>query len=175
MIGMPASSPIWDLSFIGVMHPYRVQLVDQLREMGISVAVNPHRTDRADDPESSRADHRIAGKGRFGVVHQWRMAFESMTSYSPNPLRLMAGLGALLSAATFVWFLLVMATYFSGRIVDGWIAVMSAVLIVGGLTFLSLLVGGSYVARIHDILKSHPRSYVDHTEPRDEEPRREGS
>ena len=41
------ASPRFDLSFIGTMYPYRVELVDQIRSLGVSVAVNPHRSDRA--------------------------------------------------------------------------------------------------------------------------------
>jgi len=46
--------PTHDVSFIGVMYPYRVELVQQLRATGVDVAVNPHRFDSAEDPESSR-------------------------------------------------------------------------------------------------------------------------
>jgi len=46
--------PEHDVSFIGVMYPYRVELVEQLRSQGVDVAVNPHRHDNAEDPESSR-------------------------------------------------------------------------------------------------------------------------
>ena len=46
--------PEHDVSFIGVMYPYRVELVEQLRNQGVDVAVNPHRRDIAEDPESSR-------------------------------------------------------------------------------------------------------------------------
>lgn len=46
--------PEHDVSFIGVMYPYRVELVEQLRSHGVDVAVNPHRQDIAEDPESSR-------------------------------------------------------------------------------------------------------------------------
>jgi hypothetical protein len=42
-------SQIWDVSFIGVMYPYRMDLVDRLRKNGVSVAVNPHRADAAAD------------------------------------------------------------------------------------------------------------------------------
>lgn len=47
-------TPEFDLSFIGAMYPYRVELVEQLRASGVSVAVNPHRADVAEDFESSR-------------------------------------------------------------------------------------------------------------------------
>jgi len=46
--------PEHDVSFIGVMYPYRVELVERLRSQGVDVAVNPHRQDIAEDPESSR-------------------------------------------------------------------------------------------------------------------------
>ena len=46
----------WDVSFIGAMYPYRVELVERLRAAGVSVVVNPHRADRAEDFASSRAN-----------------------------------------------------------------------------------------------------------------------
>jgi len=48
--------PQFDVSFIGAMYPYRVELIKELCNQGVSVAVNPHRTDVAEDFESSRAD-----------------------------------------------------------------------------------------------------------------------
>jgi hypothetical protein len=49
-------SPTWDVSFIGVMYPYRMDLVDRLRKNGVSVAVNPHRADAAADDFGSRVN-----------------------------------------------------------------------------------------------------------------------
>ena len=46
--------PQWDISFVGVMYPYRMALVEQLRALGMSVAVNPHRADNAADNATSR-------------------------------------------------------------------------------------------------------------------------
>lgn len=48
------ASPTHDVSFIGVMYPYRMELVSRLRAAGVSVAVNPHRLDAAEDDASSR-------------------------------------------------------------------------------------------------------------------------
>jgi hypothetical protein len=47
-------TPSFDISFIGTMYPYRVKLVEQIRDLGVSVAVNPHRADTAEDFASSR-------------------------------------------------------------------------------------------------------------------------
>lgn len=48
--------PTFDVSFIGVMYPYRMEMVAALQAAGVSVAVNPHRADRAADDASSRVD-----------------------------------------------------------------------------------------------------------------------
>lgn len=45
-----------DVSFIGALYPYRVELIDALRAAGVTVAVNPHRSDVTADFESSRRD-----------------------------------------------------------------------------------------------------------------------
>ena len=46
--------PEFDLSFIGVMYPYRMALISRLRASGVSVAINPHRPDGAEDDAASR-------------------------------------------------------------------------------------------------------------------------
>ena len=43
-----------DVSFIGALYPYRVELLERLRSEGIKVAINPHRQDETSDFTSSR-------------------------------------------------------------------------------------------------------------------------
>ena len=45
-----------DVSFIGALYPYRVELLDRLRARGFDVAVNPHRPDETTDFTSSRTN-----------------------------------------------------------------------------------------------------------------------
>ncbi len=40
---------MWDVSFIGVLYPYRVDALEELRRRGVNVVVNPHRNDNATD------------------------------------------------------------------------------------------------------------------------------
>jgi hypothetical protein len=44
----------FDVSFIGALYPYRVELIEEMRALGIKVAVNPHRSDETADFLSSR-------------------------------------------------------------------------------------------------------------------------
>lgn len=48
--------PVDDVSFIGALYPYRVELIERLRAAGVSVAVNPHRPDVTEDLAGSRAN-----------------------------------------------------------------------------------------------------------------------
>lgn len=45
-----------DVSFMGALYPYRVELIEILRSHGVDVAVNPHREDATHDFASSRRD-----------------------------------------------------------------------------------------------------------------------
>ena len=47
---------IHDISFIGALYPYRMELIDNLRAAGLDVAVNPHRPDPTSDFASSRSN-----------------------------------------------------------------------------------------------------------------------
>lgn len=67
-VNMPMSSPSlelldrrlervdtrFDVSFVGVLYPYRLEMLERLREAGFSVAVNPHRNDNAADGDATR-------------------------------------------------------------------------------------------------------------------------
>ncbi len=52
-----ASLPrVHDVSFIGALYPNRVELIEQIRKLGVNIAVNPHRPDQAADFASSRSN-----------------------------------------------------------------------------------------------------------------------
>ena len=47
---------IHDVSFIGALYPYRVEMIEALRAHGVDVAVNPHRADETRDFRESRTN-----------------------------------------------------------------------------------------------------------------------
>ena len=47
---------LYDVSFIGTLYPYRVDMIEALEARGVRVAVNPHRTDVTHDFAESRAN-----------------------------------------------------------------------------------------------------------------------
>jgi dolichol-phosphate mannosyltransferase len=104
---------------------------------------------------------RIAGEGRFGIRRQIGMATNTAIGFSAKPLRLVASMALVLALVAFIWLIVVFVTFLATRTVDGWASVMTAVLLVGSLTLLSLAILGEYLARIHDLIKGHPRYAID--------------
>lgn len=103
---------------------------------------------------------RIAGKGRYGLSRQMRMAVDSILQFSSVPLRFVAVVGLGLSILAAFWLVTVVVAYFQTRTVAGWSSVMAAVLTIGGLTLVSLSVLGEYLARIYIMMRRHPRYIV---------------
>jgi dolichol-phosphate mannosyltransferase len=103
---------------------------------------------------------RIAGNGRFGLHRQLKLGVGTILDFSSKPLRIVAAAGASLALLAFAWLVSVLVTYVGTRTVSGWASVMAAVLFVGGISLISLSIVGEYVARIHDLLKGHPRYSV---------------
>ena len=46
----------YDVTFIGALYDYRVELLDQLKDLGINVVTNPHRSDAPSNYDESRAN-----------------------------------------------------------------------------------------------------------------------
>jgi glycosyltransferase involved in cell wall biosynthesis len=108
---------------------------------------------------------RIAGVGRFGFRRQIGMASSTAIGFSAKPLRLVASMALVLALVAFIWLIVVFVTFLATRTVDGWASVMTAVLLVGSLTLLSLAIVGEYLARIHDLIKGHPRYAINQVLP----------
>ena len=47
---------LYELTFIGALYDYRVELIDKLRSAGVNVSVNPHRPDVTTNYDESRAN-----------------------------------------------------------------------------------------------------------------------
>jgi len=106
---------------------------------------------------------RISGHSRFGLRRQVGLAVDSVINFSSRPLRFVALMALILAMSALVWLGLVLVTWWRARAIVGWTSVMTAVLFVGAMTLLALAIVGSYLARIYDIVKAHPRTVVART------------
>lgn len=104
---------------------------------------------------------RNSGKSRFGFSRQIKLATSSALNFSSKPLRLVTAMGWALSLLSFIWLIAVLVTWIAQGAIAGWTSVMTAVLLVGGMSLLAMSIIGAYIARIYDIVKRHPTYFID--------------
>jgi len=104
---------------------------------------------------------RVAGQSKFGCLRLWRLALDSLTSFSTWPLRLWAGIGASIALLSFACaaFMLLDATL-RGNPLPGYPSLMAAILFFGGVQLIGIGILGEYLGRIYDETKQRHRFII---------------
>lgn len=105
---------------------------------------------------------RMAGESKFNFTSLVALSLNGITSFSVQPLRLIAILGfgvCLGSLATIAWALFVV--FFTDRAIGGWASTVLPIYFLGGVQLLSLGVIGEYVGKIYLESKGRPRYLVE--------------
>jgi polyisoprenyl-phosphate glycosyltransferase len=105
-------------------------------------------------------DVRHTGRTKYPLAKMIRFAMDGITSFSDIPLRFASYLGFTVSAAAFVYALIVIAfKLFSLKppaYTPGWASTIVAVLFLGGVQLMSLGILGEYLGRVYDEVKGRP-------------------
>jgi glycosyltransferase involved in cell wall biosynthesis len=110
---------------------------------------------------------RIAGESKYPLRKMIKLALDGITSFSPVPLRLIAGLGGIICL-----FSLVMAFWalgvrlFTVRALPGWASTTVPIYLLGGVQLLCIGILGEYVAKIYSETKGRPRYLIEKVERR---------
>jgi glycosyltransferase involved in cell wall biosynthesis len=105
---------------------------------------------------------RVAGESKYPLRKMLALAWEGITSFSITPLRIVAGLGALIALGALwvtVWAMYVRV--FGTGYVPGWASTVVPMYFLGGVQILCLGVLGEYVGKIYMETKRRPRYIVD--------------
>lgn len=100
---------------------------------------------------------RFAGESKYPLRKMLRFATDGILSFSTKPLQLSVGLGMLSSTLALagivyaIWLRL-----FTNIWVEGWTALMVAVLFLGGVQLICVGILGEYIGRIYNEVKSRP-------------------
>ena len=105
-------------------------------------------------------NERLAGKSHYPLRKMLALAFDGITSLSVKPIRIITGLGVLISLASFLLILYALIAWATGRAVAGWSSTLIAVALLGGIQLISLGVIGEYVGKIFLETKHRPRYIV---------------
>jgi dolichol-phosphate mannosyltransferase len=107
-----------------------------------------------------RRDRRAAGTSKYPLSKMIRLAWDSVTSFSPAPLRVATALGAVTFALCVLAVIATFASYLAGATVSGWTSLTIAVLFLGAVQLICLGLLGEYVGRIYAALQHRPPYFV---------------
>jgi len=100
---------------------------------------------------------RAAGTSKYPLRKMLRFAIDGILSFSTKPLQLSVALGLISATLAIFGILYALALrIFTSRWVEGWTALMIAVLFIGGVQLFSLGILGEYVGRIYSEVKRRP-------------------
>jgi polyisoprenyl-phosphate glycosyltransferase len=110
---------------------------------------------------------RVAGETKYPLGKMIRLALDGITSFSPVPLRLIAGLGGIIcvfSLAMAIWAIVI--RLFTERALPGWASTTVPIYLLGGVQLLCIGILGEYVAKIYGETKGRPRYLIEKVERR---------
>ena len=109
-----------------------------------------------------RRAERFAGNSKYPLRKMVRFATDGILSFSTKPLQLSValGLGCAVVAILGIFYALFMRV-FTNVWVEGWTALMIAVLFIGGVQLISVGILGEYIGRIYNEIKKRPLYVVE--------------
>ena len=139
-----------------------VEAMRQYREPHLFLrALVPQLGYRSSVVEFDRAE-RFAGESKYPLRKMLAFAWEGITSFTAYPLRLITGIGlviSMLSLCAGVWALFVVL--FTTRALPGWASTVIPVYFLGGVQLLGLGMIGEYVAKVFEATKQRPLYHVE--------------
>ncbi len=101
-------------------------------------------------------DERFEGESGYNFKKRIRLATELLTSQSDKLLRLMTGLGMGISLLSFIFIIITVIRHFALDITVGYSSTIAAILLMGGLSIMSIGIVGLYVGNIFMEVKHRP-------------------
>ena len=106
-------------------------------------------------------ERRKTGTTSYNFARKLELALSAITSFSVSPLKMIFVIGTLVSLGSFTGVLYLVWRHHRGDLVPGWASIVLSVLMVGGVTNLSIGLIGIYVGRIFIQSKRRPIFLVD--------------
>jgi len=105
---------------------------------------------------------RRKGKSRWTLSKKLKLFVDTFVSFSFAPIRLLSLLGGLAALTAFFYGLVIVALWAMGKIpVQGWTAMMLAIIFTAGLQMFMLGVLGEYLWRVLDEVRRRPPYVID--------------
>ncbi len=103
---------------------------------------------------------RIAGESHYPLSKMVLLALDGITSLSVKPLRLISGLGILMSIASLAGLIWAVVAKLLGFAVTGWASIVAVICLVSSIQLICVGIIGEYVGKIYMEVKNRPRYII---------------
>lgn len=108
-------------------------------------------------------DPRFAGRTKYSIRRMLNLASDGITSFSDKPLRLVTRLGLVVMTGSFFSLiaLFVSLALHGATLQKGWMSLIVAIMLLGGVQLICIGIVGEYVSKIYRESKGRPHFVID--------------
>lgn len=104
---------------------------------------------------------RMAGESHYPLSKMLSLGFNGVTSLSVRPLKLITGLGFLMSLVSLIAVAVTVIIKLFGYTVQGWTSLLCVIFLLGGIQIFCLGVIGEYIGKMYAETKARPRYIIE--------------
>lgn len=104
---------------------------------------------------------RFAGESKYPLKKMLSFAFDGITSFSVNPIRLISTIGIISCIFAFIMAIYAIVQKFAGHTDTGWASLMCSIWFIGGLQLLGTGLIGEYIGKMYKEVKRRPRYIIE--------------
>ncbi len=104
---------------------------------------------------------RVAGESHYPLSKMLSLGFNGVTSLSVRPLKLITGLGFLMSLVSLIAVIVTVIIKLFGYTVQGWTSLLCVIFLLGGIQIFCLGVIGEYIGKMYAETKARPRYIIE--------------
>ncbi len=107
-----------------------------------------------------KREERFAGKSKYSFRKMMNFAWDGITSFSIQPIRLVLNIGVFMLLISILILIYCIIVKIKGQAVAGWTFIVCSIWIVAAIQMLAIGIIGEYVAKIYNETKSRPRYII---------------
>lgn len=106
-------------------------------------------------------NERFAGESKYPLKKMLSFAFDGITSFSINPIRMISTLGVTACVIAVVMAIYAIVQKIMGHTDAGWASIMCSIWFIGGLQLLGIGLIGEYIGKMYKEVKRRPRYIIE--------------
>lgn len=104
---------------------------------------------------------RFAGESKYPLKKMLSFAFDGITSFSINPIRMISTMGIAVCFIAFLILVYSLIRKFTGHTIPGWTSIICSLWFLGGVQLIGIGLIGEYIGKMYKEVKNRPRYIIE--------------